>query len=118
MPVYKTLRYRIRPEARLDAERAMHEFATYVRGELPGSAWTMYRDPHDPAYYLAILRAEDRAADARHGEAPGTRAFAAAIAPFLLEAEGEIRELELVTSSDLARRHRPDHRPGAGRRPR
>jgi hypothetical protein len=59
----------------------MHDFAAYVRQELPGWTWTVYRDPHDPACYLALIRVEDISADARQRDAPGTQAFAAALAP-------------------------------------
>lgn len=115
MAVFKTVRYQVRSGAGPDAERAMREFAAYVRRDLPDSSWTMYRDPHDPTHYLALIRADDRAADARHRDAPGTQAFVAALAP-VLAAELEVREYELVTSSDLAPRHRPGRRPAARRR--
>ena len=31
MPVFKLARFQVKPEAREQAERAMHEFASYVR---------------------------------------------------------------------------------------
>lgn len=116
MAVFTVARFEVRPEARADAERAIHEFASYVRQELPASSWTTYRDPHAPSHFMALTRADDHAADERHRAAPGTQAFLAAIAPLLV---GTISctEAELVTSSDLARRHRPARRSGR-RRPR
>ena len=105
MAVYKIARYEVRPDARLDAERAMHDFATYVRGALPDSTWTTYRDPHAPAHYISFSRADDAAADERQRNAPGMKTFAAALEPLLAGAV-EVREYELVTSSDLQRRHR------------
>ncbi|MBS1123556.1 MAG: hypothetical protein H6Q90_5784 [Deltaproteobacteria bacterium] len=106
MAVFKIARYDVRPDAGAQAERAMHEFATYVRKELADSSWTTYRDPHAPTHYVSLLRAETPAADARHRDAPGTQAFLAALEP-LLEGKLELTEYELVTSSDLQRRHRP-----------
>ena len=83
----------------------MHEFASYVRKELDDSAWTTYRDPLEPTHYLSVIVAKSDAAAERHRSAPGTHAFLAALAP-LLAGELELKHYELVTSSDLARRHR------------
>ena len=83
----------------------MHEFAAYVRKELPDSSWTTYRDPHAPTHYISMMRADTPTADERHRNAPGTRAFVAALDP-LLRGKVEVTECELVTSSDLQRRHR------------
>ena len=105
MPVYTTARFQVRPEAREQAERVMHEFAMYVRKELDDSSWTTYRDPKAPASYLSIIVAETPAADDRHRKAPGTQAFVAALYPLVI-GEVEFTQYELVTSSDLARRHR------------
>ena len=105
MPIYKIARFEVRPEARADAERAMHEFATYVRQELPDSSWTTYRDPKAPTRYVSFIRADDSAADDRHRHAPGTQAFVAALYPLLI-GEVEFMDCELVTSSDLAPRRR------------
>ena len=100
MAAHAIARYEIRSDARDAAERAMHDHAAFVRRELPDVTWTAYRDPAAPARYLAMTRAESRAGDERH-----RRALAAALAPFLV---GEIENTgcELVTSSDLQRRHR------------
>lgn len=117
MAVLKIARFEIRPEGRIEVERAMHAFATYVRTELPKSAWTMFRDPHAPTHYVAMVRSEDAAADAAHEAAPGTRAFRAAIAPFLV-GDVEVTECELVTSSDLQRRVRSGADRGGPRPPR
>lgn len=105
MAVFKVFRFEVLPDARVEAERAMHELAAYIRKELPDSSWTAYRDPHAPTHYISMFRADDAAADERHRNAPGTRAFVAALAP-LLRGNVEVTECELVTSSDLQRRHR------------
>jgi len=103
MAVFTIARFEIRPEARDEAERAMHAYASYVRQELPGSSWTAYRDPHAPAHYLAMIRAEDATADGRRRHAPGTLAFDAALSPLLVGTVSDT-ECALVTSSDLQRR--------------
>ena len=105
MPFHKLLRFAVRPEARTDVERAMHELATYVRTELPRSGWTVYRDPQMPGRYFAFNRVDDPKADVRQHDAPGTKTFTAALEPLLTSAI-ELTECELVTSSDLQRRHR------------
>jgi hypothetical protein len=53
---------------------------------------------------------------ARSRVASGRRALASALIA-LLEAEPEVTEYELVTSSDLAPQPRPDRRPAGRRRP-
>jgi hypothetical protein len=103
MAVYTIARFEIRPEARDQAERAMHAYASYVRQELPGSTWTAYRDPHAPAHHIAMIRADDAAADARRRAAPGTQAFDATLATLLI-GPVSVTECALVTSSDLQRR--------------
>jgi len=105
MPVFKLARFQVRPEAREQAERAMHEFATYVRTELDDSSWTTYRDPKAPMHYLSLIIADSPAADDRHRNAPGTQKFVAELYP-LVVGEVEFTQYELVTSSDLARRRR------------
>jgi quinol monooxygenase YgiN len=109
MPLYTTLRFEVRAEAREEAERAMHEFASYVRGELEDSSFTIYRDPQSPTHYLAFVRATTPGADERHRGAVGTQAFMAALTPLLVGTIDE-RPCELVTSSDLAPRRRPEGR--------
>ena len=105
MAVLTIARFEVRPEAHAEAERAMHEFASHVRTQLPGSSWTVYRDPRAPTHYTAMLRVDDVAAAARHRAATGPLAFEAALGPLLVGAV-EVVECELVTSSDLQRRHR------------
>jgi len=105
MAVYTIARFEVRSDARDQAERAMHELASYVRKELPDSMWTAYRDPRAPTHYTAFIRADDPGADERHRNAPGTQAFVAMLSP-LVVGEVEFTQLELVTSSDLAPRRR------------
>ena len=100
MATYAIARYAVRPEAREAAERAMHEHASFVRRELPDVTWTVYRDPAAPTHYTAMIRSENPSAGDRH-----RAAFVAAFAPYVL-GEIEITGCELVTSSDLQRRHR------------
>lgn len=106
MPLYELARFEIRPDARAKAERAMHDFASYVRAELPDSSWTTYRDPGAPAHYISITVLANPAARQRHRSAPGTQAFLAALDP-ILDGALELTECELVTSSDLGRRPPP-----------
>ena len=116
MAVYTQARYQVRPEASVEAERLMHDYAAYVRRELAGSVWTVYRDPQVAGRYLVMGRTDDRAAADRQAAASGTAAFVAALAP-LVVGSPEQGECELVTSSDLAPRHRePAGRAATARR--
>lgn len=116
MAVFRTERFEVRPEAREQAERVMHEFASYVRRELPDSMFTTYRDASAPTRYIAFTRADHPEADALHRDAPGRQAFLTALQP-LLASSIEATAYELVTSSDLAPRSRPEGGRAASRRP-
>lgn len=105
MAIYQLARFEVRPEACLEVEKAMHALASYVRQELPGSMWTAYREPDAPNRFTAMLRADERTALERHAASAGVRAFEQALAPVLVGSI-ETSEWELVTSSDLAPRHR------------
>ena len=112
MAVYKLARFDVRPEARDEAERAMHAFASFVRQELEGSQWTSYRDKSNPGRYVCVSRAEDAAAYQRYSDAVGTKALLETLEP-LVTGVIEQSEYELMTSSDLAPRHRDRDRGSA-----
>ncbi len=99
MAVYTLVRFAVRSDARLDAERAMHEHATFVRTNLPDVVWTIYREG-SPDRFVALIRADTAAAGKREHDAR-----AAALRAHI-SGDLEIAELSLVTSSDLQRRRR------------
>jgi len=105
MPAYTIERFEVRTDAIPEAERAMFTLADYVRGSLADAQYTSYRNPDAPAQFIAMLRFDNDAAEARFRAAPGTRAFHAALAPLLVGAI-DSTHCQLVTSSDLAPRHR------------
>lgn len=115
MAVLALVRYQVRPDAVAEVERALHDHASFVRATLPRTVWTVYREAERPAAFAVLVRSEDAAADARWRSSDGARALAAALAPALVAPVEDIT-CELVTSSDLAPRHRTPPRPG--RRPR
>lgn len=98
MAHYALARFELQPGQA--SELALHDHASFVRRELPGVMWTAYRDPDAPTRYTALLRIEDAKTEARQ-----QTAFTAALGPFLV-GQVETTVLELVTSSDLQRRHR------------
>ena len=98
MAVYKLARFAVREDAQSVAERAMHDFASYVRNNLPGYQWTTYRETGGPARYVALIRVGDPAEDG-----VASKAFDKALGPHL-DGPPELTEWELVTSSDLAPR--------------
>src|SRR4051812_26992867 len=105
MALVKIARFEVRPEAREQAELAMHEFASYVRKQLDDSSWTTYRDPKSPTKFISLIIADDAKADERHRNAPGTKTFVDKLYP-LVVGTVEFTDCELVTSSDLQRRRR------------
>jgi hypothetical protein len=98
--VYSLVRFAVRTEAREVVERALHDHASFVRRELAAVTWTAYRDPQAPLHYTALVRSEDRLASQREREA-----FVTTITPYL-DGDLVLEGCELVTSSDLGRRHR------------
>lgn len=92
MPFVKMARIAVRPDARAEAEAAMHAIATEVRTKLPDSAWTTYRGTD---HYMVVLVA-------KQANAP---LFEDRLQPFAAEPI-TVDEYQLVTSSDLARRRR------------
>lgn len=84
MSVFKIARYEVRPEAREEVERAIQEFAAYVRAELGDSSWVTYRDKQNPNRYVSLISADDEAADERHRKAPGTKRFVEVLYPRLV----------------------------------
>ena len=88
MPPIMVARFEVRADARLPAEQILHDFAARVRAD-PDVHWHAWREPGTNRY-LALGNAEG---------------FADALAPHLA---GEVTytPYELVTSTDLARRHR------------
>jgi hypothetical protein len=89
MPIVKMARFEVRPDARDEAERAMHAIANEVRAQQPDAAWTTYRAGND---YVVILVGKGSLFEDR-------------LQPFAT-APIEVNDCTLVTSSDLARRRR------------
>jgi len=100
MALYRLLRFEVRPDALEATERALHDYASYVRAELAGTMFTVYRDADVPTRYAALVRDMTTAAVARR---PTQRSFDDPIAPVILGTV-EPKPCELVTSSDLAPR--------------
>lgn len=105
MASYQLAHFDVRAEVRDQAERAMHELAAYIHKELPGSMWTAYCDPAVPTRFWCLLRTTTPADAQKHRAAPGVQAFEAALARMTVSAV-DVAALQLVTSSDLAPRHR------------
>lgn len=98
MPVFKIARYEVQPEAREEVERAIQEFAAYVRAELRDSSWVTYRDKKNPNRYVSLISADDEAADERHRKAPGTKRFVEVLYPRLV-GQVEFTEYEPFATS-------------------
>ena len=98
MPVFRIVRFAVRPDARDDVERAMREFALYVGLELEDSSWTTYRDRKNPNVYLTLITADDQDAAEHQRTAGGSVQFARVLQTRLLT-DVETREYELVATS-------------------
>ncbi len=103
MAMYSLTRFEVRPDALDSIEQVLHDHASYVRAELEGSMWTVYRDPAVTTRFVCMVRATTPEADVAYRKAAGTRAFLDALAPVLV-APIEESQMQLVTSSDLAPR--------------
>ena len=107
MAVPKLARYVVRPDARDEAERVLHELASVVRAAVPKVMTTTWRETHAPNHYVTLLVDSSAAIE---------QMFRDALAP-LLEGTIDFFEHQLVTSSELAPRPRDPTR-GSRRRPR
>ena len=98
MPIFKIARFEIRPEARLEVERAIREFALYVGLELEDSSWVTYRERENPNRYVSLISSSDAEADSLQRTDQGTADFARILHPRLL-GQIDLEEYELVASS-------------------
>jgi len=98
MPTFKIARFEVRPEFRLEVERAIREFALYVGLELEDSSWVTYRERANPNRYISLIAAQDEAADSRQRNDQGTADFTRILHPRLV-GEVDLSEYVLVASS-------------------
>lgn len=98
MPVFRIVRFAVRPDARVEVEQAMREFALYVGLELEDSSWTTYRDRRNPNIYVTVVTADDDDAAEHQRTAGGSVHFARELQARLLT-DVETREYELVATS-------------------
>lgn len=98
MPVFRILRFAVRPDARTDVEQAMREFALYVGLELEDSSWSTYRDRRNPNVYVTLITADDTDAAEHQRTAGGSVQFARVLQSRLLT-DVETRDYELVATS-------------------
>jgi hypothetical protein len=98
MPVFRILRFAVRPDARPDVEQAMREFALYVGLELEDSSWSTYRDRKNPNVYVTLITADDHDAAEHQRTAGGSVHFARVMQSRLLT-DIETRDYELVATS-------------------
>ncbi len=98
MPVFRIVRFAVRPDARVEVEQAMREFALFVGLELEDSSWTTYRDRRNPNIYVTVVTADDDDAAEHQRTAGGSVQFARVLQARLLT-DVETREYELVATS-------------------
>ena len=98
MPVFRILRFAVRPDARADIEQAMREFALFVGLELEDSSWSTYRDRKNPNVYVTLITADDTDAAEHQRTAGGSVQFARVLGSRLLT-DVETRDYELVATS-------------------
>jgi hypothetical protein len=98
MPVFKIVRFAVRPDASTEVEQAMREFALYVGLELEDSSWSTYRDRRNPNVYVTLITADDEDAAKHQRTASGSVQFARVLQTRLLT-DVETREYELVATS-------------------
>jgi quinol monooxygenase YgiN len=84
MPVFRIVRFAVRPDARVEVEQAMREFALFVGLELEDSSWTTYRDRRNPNVYVTVVTADDDDAAEHQRTAGGSVQFARVLQARLL----------------------------------
>ncbi len=81
MKLYKTACYRITAQSQPSVERAMHEYAAYLKREFPEQRWWTARSQEDPLSYISVIVAPDEQTNRAASDSDGTGVFVDALYP-------------------------------------
>lgn len=93
MKLYKTARYRVKPEKVPEVERAMHEHVARLKEGFPGFLWWTVKDKVDPTRYFTLIIAPDEKTNQQASDSEGTRKFVRVLYPNLI---GEVEWTDWV----------------------
>ncbi len=84
MRLYKTARYRVKPEKVTEVEKAMDEHAARLKERFPDFLWWTIKDKENPTLYLTLIIAPDEKTNQQASDSDGTRKFVAVLYPNLI----------------------------------
>ncbi len=84
MKLYKTARYKVKPEKIDIVEKARHEHAAHFTEQFPGILWWTVKDKEDPTRYLSLIIVTDEATNEKASESEGTAKFVDVLYPNLI----------------------------------
>ena len=84
MKLYKTARYRVKPEKTAEVEAAMHAHAQRLKEQFPGFLWWTIKDKTDPTIYLSLIISPDETTNQKASDSEGTGIFVDALYPNLI----------------------------------
>jgi hypothetical protein len=96
LKLYKTARYKVKPEKVTEVERAMQEHVARLKEDFSGFLWWTVRDKDDPTRYLTLIIAPDEKTNQQASDSEGTKKFVNVLYPNL-SGEVEWTDWEPVT---------------------
>jgi quinol monooxygenase YgiN len=99
MPVYRTARFDVRPEAVEECLAAIRELVESVRSNEPGTRlYVSLQDKVHPPRFTHFMIFEDEAADQRHQGAEATRRFMERLTPLVVGGV-QVKDFKAVAST-------------------
>jgi len=84
MKMYKTARYRVKPEKVTEVEQAMNEHAARLKEQFPGFLWWTVKAKEDPNLYLSLIISPDENTNQQASGSEGTGIFVNVLYPNLI----------------------------------
>lgn len=84
MKLYKTARYRVKPEKVAEVEKAMHDHAARLKEQFPGFLWWTVKEKENPTQFLSLIIAPDENTNQQASDCEGTGQFVDVLYPNLI----------------------------------
>jgi quinol monooxygenase YgiN len=100
MPIYKTARFKIRPEAQKKCEQAIREFIEYIKANEPGTLlYSALQEAEDPTSFMHYFIFEDAEVEEIHRTSAGVKRFTDILYPETIDGV-VFTNYSLVASTD------------------